>query len=59
MKGWKTLLFSALLAVVGVLEGFGWAEIIPDGIEPFILPLIAVVMAWLRKVTTTAIGQSE
>lgn len=59
MKGWKTLLFAAIVALLGVLEGFGWAQVIPANVAPFLLPLIAVVIAWLRKVTTTAIGKSE
>lgn len=59
MKGWKTLLFAAIIALLGVLEGFGWVQVIPEGVAPFLLPLIAVVIAWLRKVTTTAMGKAE
>lgn len=58
LKGYRTLLFSVIVAVIGVLEGFEWANIIPDNIEAFVLPVVAAIFAWLRKLTNTAVGQA-
>ena len=60
LKGWRTILFSLLLATVGVLEATNWADLIPDGpAKGWILLAIALVIAWLRAITTTPIGRSE
>lgn len=59
MKGWKTLLVSALIALIGVLEAFDWAHVIPDNIEPYVLPLTAILFGFLRTITNTAVGQKE
>jgi len=60
LKGWRTILFSILLATVGVLEATDWAEIIPDGPEKgwYILG-ISLIVAWLRAITTTPIFRGE
>lgn len=59
LKGWKTLLLAVAVAVIGAIDAFNWADIIPDNIEGFILPLIAIVFGYLRTLTNTAIGKSE
>jgi hypothetical protein len=58
MKGFKTLLFAAILAIAGVLEQFDWLSIVPEGFGGIALAVIGVIVAWLRKVTTTPIGKS-
>ena len=60
LKGWRTLLFSLLVATVGVLEVTDWAPIIPEGPNKgLVLILISIFIAWLRVITTTPIGQKE
>lgn len=57
MKGWRTLLLSIAVAVIGALNAFDWVDVIPDNIEPFIIPLLAIVFGYLRTITNTALGQ--
>lgn len=59
MKGWKTLLFAIVGGVLGTLEAFDWANLIPDNIEPYTIPAIFLLVGILRKVTTTAITKGE
>ena len=60
LKGWRTLLFSLLLATLGVVEATDWASLIPDGPNKgWILLGIAIIVAWLRVITTTPVGKSE
>ena len=60
LKGWRTLLFSLLVATVGVLEVTDWASIVPDGpAKGWILLGISIAIAWLRVITTTPVGKSE
>ena len=56
MKGWRTLLWSALIATAGVLEVTDFAPLVPDRYEGWTLLAIALVTAWLRVITTSPIG---
>ena len=58
-KGWKTLGLSVAVAVIGALDAFEWVDVIPENIEPFIIPLLGIVFGYLRSITTTAMGKSE
>ncbi len=53
MQGWKTLLFAIILAIVGALEAFDWAQVVPEGWEGIVLAVVGVVVGYLRQVTTT------
>lgn len=56
-KGWKTMLVSIVLAVVGVLQTADWATIVSPGhVGPTILG-IAILVAVLRSVTDTPVGR--
>lgn len=57
MQGWRTLLFAALLAIAGVLETFDWVTVIPEGWVGPVTIGIGILVAWLRKITTTPIGE--
>ncbi len=60
LRGWRTLLFSLLLATLGVMEATDWASIVPDGPHKgYWLLAIALSIAWLRAITTTPIGRSD
>lgn len=57
LKGWRTLLFSLLVATLGVAEVTDWAQLIPDGpARGWQLLAIALATAWLRVITTTPVG---
>jgi len=57
-KGWKTLVFALVIGIIGVLDGFQWVDVIPDRFEPFAIPLIAIVVGYLRSITNTAMGKT-
>jgi hypothetical protein len=57
LKGWRTLLLSVALAVIGVLQTADWATIIaPSAVGPMMLWLSAAV-AVLRVLTSTPVGR--
>ena len=60
-KGWRTLAFSVLVALVGVLQTFNWASVIPQDKTwtGAVMIAIGAVIAALRFVTTTPVGKSE
>jgi hypothetical protein len=58
MKGFKTLLFGGLVAVLGLLEGLNvtdFAALIPDQYEPLVLSGIGFAVVLLRLVTNTPV----
>ena len=59
MKGWKTILFAIIGGALSSLEAFNWMDVLPDAYEPFAIPVIFAVFAWLRKLTTTPVGESN
>ncbi len=59
LKGWRTLGLSVAVAVIGAIEAFQWADIIPDKVEGFILPIIAMLFGYLRTITNTAVGKKD
>lgn len=59
LKGWKTLGIAAFFALFGTLEAFDWTQVVPDNLEPFLVPLIAIIFGYLRTITTTAWGKGE
>lgn len=59
MKGYRTLLFSLALAIVGVLETFDWTNVMSDERAGVMLTAIGVASAVLRFLTNTPVGASE
>lgn len=59
MKGWRTLLFNAAVALGGVFVAFNWGDALPAKYA-LLLTTVAVPMVngWLRCVTTTPVGKS-
>jgi hypothetical protein len=56
-KGWKTLLASLAIAIVGVLQATDWTTIVPpDRVGPVMVG-IGVLMAALRAATDGPIGR--
>ena len=57
VKGWRTVLLSMALAVVGVLQTADWATIVgPEQVGPTMLA-VAIVVAVLRAMTDTPVGR--
>jgi sorbitol-specific phosphotransferase system component IIBC len=60
MKGWKTVMFGALLVVapplVQYIGGVDWTAF---GLSPAAASVIGLVVIGLRAVTNTAIGQKS
>jgi anti-sigma-K factor RskA len=57
LKGWRTMIVSLALAVVGVLQTADWATIVaPAEVGPTIL-IIAILVAVLRTLTDTPVGR--
>ena len=61
MTGYKTLLFSLLVAGAGVLQTFNWVTVVPQNQtwSGIVMVAIGAVIAGLRSVTTTPIGKSK
>ena len=59
MKGYKTIIFGALLAVLGFLQGVDWVTVVPEQWTGVVLAVIGGVTMLLRKMTTTPLGKSE
>ncbi|MEX0590129.1 MAG: hypothetical protein WD207_03485 [Xanthobacteraceae bacterium] len=59
MKGYRTLLFSIAVAIVGVLQSFDWATVIAPEQAGIALTVIGVAGAILRFLTNTSVGAKE
>jgi hypothetical protein len=59
MKGYRTLLFSLAVAVVGVLQSFDWATVVPPEHAGIALTVVGVISAVLRFLTSTPVGEKE
>ncbi len=56
-KGWKTLLASLAIAVIGVLQATDWTTIVPEDRVGPVMVGIGVLMAVLRAVTDGPMGK--
>lgn len=59
MKGWKTIIFSMIIAMLGVAETADWISVLGDQWGGVVLLVVGVISAWLRKLTTTPLGVKE
>ena len=58
MQGYKTLLFNSIAAVLTVIIGFNWSEVLTA--VPWLPPIIIAGANFaLRFVTTTPVGTSQ
>ena len=57
LKGWKTLGVSSAIAVAGVLQTADWTTIVPPDRVGQTLLVIGVVVALLRVLTNSPVGQ--
>ena len=58
MKGWKTIIFGALIAALGTIDAASLANVIPQQFAGLVVGAIGVVVMFLRSITTTGIGQA-
>lgn len=57
MKGYKTIIFAALTALVPILDMAEVISLVPDEYQNIYLVGVAVVTALLRVVTTTPVAR--
>lgn len=57
LKGWKTVTFNVLAAVVPLLELTELKGIVPEEYLPFYALAVAMGNVYLRSVTTTPMGK--
>lgn len=56
-KGWKTVAFNVLAAIVPILELTELKGLVPADYLPFYALAVALCNVYLRSITTTAIGK--
>lgn len=61
LTGYRTMIVSAVIAVVGALQGLDWVHLLPS--DPatvgWVVMGLGAIMAVLRSITTTPMGRSE
>ncbi len=57
MKGYRTLLVNAAVALVGVAQSFDWTTVVAPNRVGLVLTGIGVVNMVLRALTDTPVGQ--
>ena len=57
LKGYKTVIFNVLAAVVPIMELTELSTVVPDHYLPFYMLVIAMGNMYLRTVTTTPVGK--
>ena len=57
LQGWKTLIFSAAVALIGVLSAADWVQLLGSTKAGYVVTAIGIVSAVLRFVTTGAVGE--
>ena len=57
LQGWKTLIFSAAVALIGVLSAADWVQLLGSQKAGYVVTAIGIVSAVLRFVTTGAVGE--
>lgn len=59
MKGWKTLIFGALITLLGGIQLADIAVIVPEQYQGIVMSVIGVIVMFLRTITKTPIGKSN
>lgn len=58
MKGWKTLVFGAIIAALGAIQATDVATVVPAGWEGLVMSGIGLVVMYLRTLTDTPVLNS-
>jgi|TARA_R110002095_G_C4229120_1_gene237842 hypothetical protein len=56
-KGWKTVVFNVLAAIVPLLELTEFKGLVPAEYLPYYALVVALCNVYLRSITTSAIGK--
>lgn len=56
LTGWKTLIFSAAVALLGVATTFDWTSILSGANAGYVVTAIGLIGGVLRYFTTTPMG---
>jgi hypothetical protein len=59
MKGYRTIAFNTLSAVVPIVSLTEWHAVFPAEWLPYWLLVVALINVYLRTVTSTALGRRE
>jgi len=59
VKGWRTVAVGVVTGIVGFLQSFNFAQIIPPDKIGYVLLGLGVLGVILRYVTTSALGKSK
>ena len=59
MKGFKTLIFGALIAALGGIQAADLANIVPEPYIGLVMGAIGLAVMGLRAITSTPVGSSE
>lgn len=59
LKGWKTVTFNVLAAIVPLLELTELKGIVPEEYLPFYALAVAMGNVYLRSVTSTPMGKKQ
>ena len=57
LKGYKTIIFNLLAAVVPLMELTELKAVVPDDYLPIYLLVVAIGNVLLRSITTTPVGK--
>ena len=57
LKGWRTIAFNALNAMVAIAAMPEVADVLPPEVLPWVMLFTALGNMYLRKITTTPLGQ--
>jgi hypothetical protein len=59
LKGWRTMLVNLILSILPILQLTELMAIMPDKYLPYYALVMALANMWMRKITTTPLGQSK
>ena len=59
MKGFKTLLFGAIIAALGTIQAVDLATVIPESWVGIVMAGIGAIVMVLRGMTDTPLGKAE
>ena len=57
LKGWKTVIFNVVAAVVPFMEFTEFKDLVPANYLPYYVLVITLGNVYLRSITTSAIGK--
>jgi len=57
LKGYKTIVFNLIAAVVPLMELTELKAVVPDDYMPIYLLVVAIGNVYLRSITTTPVGK--